>query len=138
MYSAVYHKDNNIKSIYKGVEKVFEGTLALFVSYSIPLEVSVSSNAYNINQIGTNNPTLTCFRGTNYDFVVNTASHPFALRVNLNDTVNEVQGSYNNNPTNGIVNNTIMFTPNNNTPNTIFYQCSIHSNMNGTIYIKDY
>lgn len=113
-------------------------TSATFVSYSIPLNITSTDGNYNIDQIGTNNPSMTCYRGTNYDFIINTASHPFALRNNLEDVSTQISGTYNNDTQNGVSNGTIWFTPNDNTPNIIYYQCTIHSNTNGTIYIKNY
>jgi len=62
--------------------------------------------------------------------------HPLALRNASLDT-SSVAGAYNNDPVNGITSGTIYFTPNNNTPSQIVYQCTIHSSMIGTIIIKD-
>jgi plastocyanin len=65
--------------------------------------------------------------------------HKFALRNNLGDTSTPVVGAYNNDTLNGIdANERIMFTPTELTPNTIYYQCPLHSGMSGTITIKDY
>lgn len=109
-----------------------------FTSYSIPIEVSESGFSYSLSQIGTNNPPLTCYRNTNYDFVLNNlSSHPFALRVNAGDTSTAVEGSYNNDPLNGKSSGTILFTPNSLTPSEIVYQCTIHSSMSGIITILD-
>ena len=116
-------------------------TIPLNVLYSasyIPLEVTNIGMSYNISQIGTGNPSLTCFRGTNYDFIVLTPSHPFTLRISSGDTSSSVDGAYNNNVASGITSGRVMFTPNSATPNTIYYQCAIHSGMIGTISIKDY
>ena len=116
-------------------------TIPLNVLYSasyIPLEVTNIGMSYNISQIGTGNPSLTCFRGTNYDFIVLTPSHPFTLRISSGDTSSSVDGAYNNNVASGITSGRVMFTPNSATPNTIYYQCAIHSGMLGTISIKDY
>jgi hypothetical protein len=102
------------------------------------LIVSNSGFTYTIDQFGTNNPTLTCFRDTNYDFVISgLGSHPFALRNNLNVTT-PVSGTYNNDTINGGSSGRILFTPTNSTPNQIYYQCTIHSTMSGIIIIKDY
>jgi hypothetical protein len=112
---------------------------AIYVSYSIPLNVSVLDGKYTISQFGTNNPSLTCYRGTNYDFIINTSSHPFALRTNLNNTSTVVLSTFNNDPLNGRGNgNVIYFTPGNDTPNIIYYQCTVHPSMSGAIYIKEY
>jgi hypothetical protein len=110
----------------------------LYSASHIPLEITNVGLSYNISQIGTGNPSLTCFRGTNYDFIVLTPSHPFALRISNGNTSSPVDGAYNNNVASGIASGRIMFTPNSTTPDTIYYQCVIHAGMIGTISIKDY
>ena len=145
-FNSVYIGNQFVKNISIGSQTIYTNTTtpspplpsAIFVSYSIPLNVTVIDGNYNINQVGSNNPSLTCYRGTNYDFIINTSSHPFALRNNLGDVSTQISGTYNNNTLNGVVNKTILFTPNQSTPNILYYQCAIHSNMNGTIYIKNY
>jgi hypothetical protein len=109
----------------------------LYAASYVPLEVTNTGLSYNISQFGTGNPTLTCFRGTNYDFIVLSPSHPFALRLASNST-SPVSGTYNNNPSTGISSDRVLFTPTSATPNSIIYQCAIHSAMSGVITIKDY
>jgi hypothetical protein len=107
-----------------------------FTSYSIPIEVFENGSSYNLSQIGSNNPPLTCYRETNYDFILNNlASQPFALRVNDGDTSTAVQGAYNNDQLNGKISGMIMFTPNPLTPSQIVYQSTINSSISGTITI---
>jgi hypothetical protein len=110
----------------------------VYSSSYIPFEITNTGISYNVSQIGTGNPSLTCFRGTNYDFIVLTPSHPFALRISNGDTSTAVDGAYNNNVAAGITSGRVMFTPNSATPDTIYYQCTIHSSMIGIISIKDY
>lgn len=112
-----------------------------FTTYStsfIPLNVSVNNSKYAFDQIGSNNPSLTCYREANYDFIITETAvgHPFALRTSLGNTHTQVAGAYNNNPLSGINNNRIMFTPNNDTPNEIYYQSTVHPSMSGIIHIK--
>jgi hypothetical protein len=109
---------------------------ALYTANSIPLDVTVSDNKFAFTYFGTNNPTLTCYRGANYDFNVNTSSFPFALRNNLNSTT-DVDGSFNNNPVIGTSTNVILFTPTSTTPNVIYYQCTNNSSLSGVIQIQD-
>jgi hypothetical protein len=93
---------------------------------------------YNLSQIGTNNPSLTCYRETNYDFILNgLTSHPFSLRANIGNTSTAISGSFNNDQLNGKTSGTIMFTPNSSTPSQIVYQCTIHPSMSGIIIILD-
>jgi sugar lactone lactonase YvrE len=113
-------------------------TNVVFTAYSIPIEVTAPALYYNLSQIGTNNPPLTCYRGTNYDFIINSSSHPFALRVSDGNTSTQISGAYNNDTLNGKSDNEmIMFTPNSSTPSSIVYQCVIHPSMIGTITILD-
>ena len=109
-----------------------------FVSNSIPLEISGFNFYYNISQIGTNNPPITCYRGMNYDFILNNVlTYPFALRIDNGDTINAVDGAYNNDTLNGNNSGVIMFTPNTFTPSKIIYQCTTNSSMSGIITILD-
>ena len=108
------------------------------ISY-IKLEVQAFSFYYRMDQLGsTNNPNLTCYRGTNYRFVHSQAVHPFALRASSGDTTTEISGAFNNDPSAGIMNDTVYFTPNDDTPDTIYYQCTVHASMIGTITILNY
>jgi len=110
----------------------------VYSSSYIPFEITNTGMSYNVSQIGTGNPSLTCFRGTNYDFIIQTASHPFALR-NSHLNTSPVSGTYNNNTVSGKTSGSrILFTPNEYTPSSIIYQCTIHSYMSGAISIKDY
>jgi len=110
----------------------------VFVSHSIPFEITAPGFYYNFSQTNTSNPSLTCYRETNYDFITKLSSHPFALRLVPGDTVTQIEGTYNNDPLNGKLNNEIiMFTPNSSTPSSIVYQCTVHPMMSGTITIMD-
>jgi hypothetical protein len=114
-------------------------TVMLLAADYIPLEITTNGTSYSISQFGTNNPSLTCFRGTNYDFIpFGLGSHPFVLRAALGDTSTAIPGTWNNSPATGIIGDRILFTPTQSTPNTIYYQCTIHSAMSGIISILDY
>lgn len=112
----------------------------LYTANFIPLKVSVEGTAYSFDQVGTNNPTLTCYRGTNYDFIMTSSvsSYPFAFRANLNNTSASIGGSYNNDANNGLSAGKIMFTPNNSTPNDFYYQCVNNPSISGVVIIKNY
>jgi hypothetical protein len=111
----------------------------LFQAYSIPLTFTNTGLSYNVQQIGSSNPTLTAYRGQNYDFITTylSSAHPLALRLASGDT-SPVSGTYNNYPSTGLSDGgVIMFTPDSNTPNEIIYQCAIHSSMSGRIIVKN-
>ena len=79
-----------------------------------------------------NNPTLTLQRGKTYKFSLNASGHPFRIQSTTGTSGTLV--------TNGVENNTaavgtIYYTVPDNAPDTLYYQCQIHSAMNGTINI---
>ena len=88
--------------------------------------------------MGSNNPVLTLYRGTNYNFVINSGTYAFALRANPGDTATEIVGAYNNDTISGVTNKTILFTPTSTTPDTIYYQGPIYLGMSNIINIVDY
>ena len=81
----------------------------------------------------TNDPTLYLRRGKVYEFVNDSGgSHPFEIRVSNGGA------AYNNGVTNnGSATGTIKFEVPYNAPDTLFYQCTNHSGMFGTIKIFD-
>ena len=122
----------------------WSGNAIYSVNY-IPVTVQKNSNSnfdfVNLGDqpytYGTNNPPLTCFRGANYNFNVNSGVSTFALRNSYTDTSNVI-GTYNNSPVSGQVsNNTIMFTPLSSTPNQIVYMSPNTPQLSGTITILD-
>ena len=109
---------------------------AYYVAHSIPINIVVEGMSYKFLNAGTGNtlnPTITCNRYANYDFIVNTSSHPFALRL-ANQVTSTVTNTYNNDPVNGKTNSTVMFTPSS-LGSSIIYQCTIHPTMSGVINI---
>jgi hypothetical protein len=106
----------------------------------VPINVTKNSSnlAFDMGQMGTNNPTLTLYRGTNYNFIVNSGTYAFALRAALGDTSTVIAGAYNNDIVSGVTNKTILFTPTSATPNNIYYQGPIYLVMNNVINITDY
>jgi len=101
---------------------------------------TVTSDGFNYNIAGYSGtfPTITVARGQLYYFNVSgvSASHPFALRLSSGNTAT-VPGTTNNDPVNGLANtNTLIsYRVPNDAPNSIVYQCVIHSGMIGTINI---
>ena len=78
----------------------------------------------------TNNPTLYLHRGFTYIFENSTGSgHPFELRVSTNGAAYQPGGNFLTGSTSG----TQILTVPMNAPNSIVYQCTIHSGMVGTI-----
>ena len=78
------------------------------------------------------NPGVVYDRGDTINWTVNASGHPFFIK--------DVQGSGTDNQTSGVtnqgtVNGVISYTPT--VGGRKFYQCSIHNDMNGEIYISD-
>jgi hypothetical protein len=84
---------------------------------------------------GMSNPSLTFCRGTTYTFAVNAPGHPFYIKT--------VQGTgtdnaYSSGVTgNGATSGDVVFAVPADAPATLFYDCSIHAAMTGTIHIVD-
>jgi len=103
---------------------------------------TVTSAGFNYNIAGYSGsfPTITVVRNQLYYFNVSgvSASHPFALRLSSGNT-SAVPGTTNNDPVNGLANTStlIIYRVPNDAPNSIVYQCVIHSGMIGTINIVD-
>ena len=79
-----------------------------------------------------NNPTLTLQRGKTYRFDVNASGHPFAIQVSNGGS------AY----TNGVENanaqvGAVYFTVPDGAPDTLYYQCTVHSAMGNTINVID-
>jgi len=94
------------------------------------------SNDYTFTGIGftetTNDPTLYLARGAVYEFVNNMGAHPFQIQSSSGSggTV------YNTGITSNTVSNgTLRFEVPFNAPNTLYYQCTAHAAMGGTIII---
>jgi len=107
--------------------------LALAASAQTTFNVTSSgTTAYVIS--GVNNPTLTLQRGVTYTFNINTTGHPFYIK-----TVADNTGTGNQYTTgvtgNGASPGTVTFTVPASAPNTLFYQCSLHVSMGGTLNI---
>ena len=117
---------------------------ALYSANSVPLVVDVEpvnnevDARFRFDQIGSNCPTLTCYRSTNYDFIIRNNNHPFALRIDLYTVGDNVDGTYNNDAMNGITDNVIYFTPNDNTPDLVYYVDTLYPSNSGVIKIKNY
>jgi len=79
------------------------------------------------------NPTLTLCRGSTYTFAVNATGHPFYIKTAAGiGTTN----AYNTGVTgNGMDVGSVVFVVAASAPNTLFYNCSIHAAMTGTINI---
>jgi len=98
------------------------------------LQVSASgTSAYVID--GASNPTLTFCRGQTYVFAVNATGHPFYVKTVQGTGANN---SYDTGVTgNGMDVGNVSFAVPADAPATLFYNCSLHPAMTGTILIVD-
>jgi hypothetical protein len=119
--------------------KISLGVLALVALLASSREAAAADftvtatgfTAYTINAAA--NPTLTLTRGHTYTFDVNTPGHPFFIKTaQVTGTGSTFDtGVTNNGPTAG----TLTFTVPASAPATLFYQCSVHAAMTGTLAI---
>ena len=103
------------------------------VSYGI---VNNGTSAYRFTGGGfTNddNPAIHLQRGNTYRFRVNASGHPFYLKTTTGTgTGNQYTDGVTNN---GAAQGDVVFTVQQDAPSLIYYQCSVHSGMNGRIHI---
>lgn len=123
-------------------------TWTLLMVFTLALTATVRANAqtqtfnvtnsgftnYNFAGLG-NDPELTLERGKTYTFDLNASGHPFWIKtVRGNGTGN----AYNDGVSgNGTAVGAVVFTVPESAPDTLFYNCQIHSSMTGTIVIID-
>ena len=95
------------------------------------------TNHYTFTGVGftatENDPDLYLARGNTYEFV-NTGAHPFRIQSTQNGSTGAAYGSgvINND---GSTNSTITFEVPFNAPDTLYYQCTSHTGMGGTMFI---
>jgi hypothetical protein len=93
--------------------------------------VNSGMTAYLID--GVANPTLTFCRGNTYVFAVNAPGHPFYIKtVQSTGTMNAFTSGVSGN---GATGGDLTFVVPSAAPDTLFYDCSIHAAMTGTIHI---
>ena len=95
------------------------------------------TNNYTFTGVGftqtTNDPDFYLARGRVYEFVNGMGAHPFQIQDTQNGTVGN---PYDNGVTNnGASNGTVKFEVPFNAPDTLYYQCTSHTGMGGTIFI---
>jgi hypothetical protein len=82
-----------------------------------------------------NDPDITLERGKTYEFNIDTPGHPFWIKtINSTGTGNSYSDGVTNN---GATNGTIIFKVPEDAPDQLYYNCQIHSSMNGIIKIVD-
>ncbi len=98
------------------------------VSFTV---VNSGTSAYRID--GFNNPDLILTRGETYIFNVSAPGHPFYVKTT---PVTGTGNQYNNGVTGqGATSGSLTFVVPNNAPDELFYQCSVHGPMSGSLNI---
>lgn len=93
--------------------------------------VNFGSSAYRIG--GVDNPNLNLVRGTTYTFNVTAPGHPFYIKTTR---VTGTGSQYTSGVTGqGVTSGALTFVVPMDAPSTLFYQCSVHAGMGGTINI---
>ena len=99
------------------------------------ISVGLNNNSYLIEgpgQAQTDDPTLHLYRGFTYIFVNNAGTnHPFRFQ-----STTGLSGSQWTLGVSGSQTGTQVFTVPHSAPNTLYYQCTIHTNMAGVLQIK--
>ena len=103
-------------------------------SFNVTVQSTGSGNKYFID--GVQQATLTLYEGTTYTFNVNAITHPFCLSETINGTQNGGSVYETGVTGDGTDNGTVTFIVPVNAPSTLYYYCSVHSNMGGQINIK--
>jgi len=88
----------------------------------------------------TNDPTLTLIRGQTYKFDNQTGGHPFRIQSTVASSGGGTAyntGVTNNDATGGTATNVLTFVVPMDAPSTLYYQCTAHPGMTGTISILD-
>ncbi len=88
---------------------------------------------------GTTDPDITLIRGQTYKFTNNTGGHPFRIQTNPAQSGGGTQynSGVTNNDASGASNQTLIFVVPMDAPSTLYYQCTAHPAMTGTINILD-
>jgi plastocyanin len=98
------------------------------------ISARMSPQDYVVN--GVPRPELTLTRGTTYTFSVNASGHPFIITTSSTggpgapEDVAGVTGE-------GAAVGTVTFTPDMSTPDTVYYQCAVHTGMGNAIHVID-
>jgi hypothetical protein len=104
-----------------------------FSASAADFSVVATFPTYTINNLS--NPGLTLQRGLTYTFSISATGHPFYIKTIQGATT---ANAYNDGVTgNGTQSGTLTFVVPASAPATLFYDCSIHSSMTGTITIVD-
>jgi len=83
-----------------------------------------------------NDPVLHLTRGKTYKFTNVPGSHPFQIRTSAwSGTYDGGAAAYSDGVTNNGGTDTVEFTVPMDAPNTLYYQCTVHETMLGTIYV---
>jgi plastocyanin len=90
-------------------------------------------SSYSLNNI--QNPSLTLQRGQTYTFNISTSGHPFyIMSTQGTDTANAFSSGVTGN---GTQSGTLSFVVPAGAPNTLYYDCSVHAGMTGTITVTN-
>jgi len=104
----------------------------LFTASTIIINLS-SAASYGSSEFPGNNPTINLSLNANYDINILPSTFDTAIRNGISDT-SVVTGVYNNDPTSGITNKTLMWTPK--IAGTYYYVNTNNTSINGQIIVS--
>lgn len=84
---------------------------------------------------GMSNPSLTLCRGNTYTFAVNAPGHPFYIKTVQGTGTDNAYSSGVSVTGNGATGGDVVFVVPADAPDTLYYDCSVHAMMTGTIHI---
>lgn len=121
-------------SVIKGYnnETVYKASPTLLYTFSAVGQANYTVSGPGLPSGGSTDPNLILYRGFTYDFNNTTGgSHPLRIQ-----STTGVSGTLYTTGISGSQTSVQTFTVPFDAPSTLYYQCSIHSNMNGTIEIR--
>jgi len=150
--------DSAENQFFDGVRSADSGTRVQTLSFSVPENITpptlnTTTTTYNVGvadgqyvytgiAMGSGVEIGPLRRGNTYNFALDgtTAGHPFYIATSL---ANFSAGTYADEYTHGVTNSratentSLTFTVPDSAPDTLYYQCGNHQNMQGTITVKD-
>ncbi|MCC5808200.1 MAG: fasciclin domain-containing protein [Opitutales bacterium] len=101
-------------------------------------DIGFDAGAFNYTVNGTTGADITMRRGVTYTFTRTAfGGHPFTLSTAAPGTSWSESDRYGNTPNLTAEGETIVYTPDASTPATLYYRCTVHAPMGGTITVID-
>lgn len=121
-----------------GVIHIIENVILPPAPQTTTVDIGFDSASFNYTINGTSGASVTMKRGENYTFLRGDFSgHPFALSTVAPGSGWSESDRYGDSPNLTQTGQTIVYTPGSDTPDTIYYRCTVHASMGGVINVTD-